>query len=104
MWRLCAGVLSLLIEGWVVGREQVRHGSKLVLRWHGGVVGRDSWVGGPGPVCIGGRGNAGKISPGLMTRGGCHNPSLSQVFWELVRDRYGRWSWCRHRDDWWRRS
>ena len=101
MWRLCAGVSSLLIDRWVVGREQVRHGCKLVLSWHG-EVGGGSLVRGLGPACVSDGSNTGEVSPGLSTRGGGHNPSLSQVFWELVRDRYGRWGW--HGDGWWRGS
>ena len=105
MWRLCAGVISLLVYRWVVGREQVRHGlhgSYLVLSRHG-EVGGGSQVRGLGPACVDGWGNTGEICSGLMTMGWGHNPSLSQMSWELVRGRTGyrcgRWGW--HGGVWW---
>ena len=77
--RLCAGVNSLLIDRWVVGREQVGHGlhgSYLVLSWHV-QVGGDSLERGLGPACVGDWSDTGEVSTGLITRGRGHNPSLS---------------------------
>ena len=77
MWRLCAGVNSLLIDRWVVGREQVRHGCKLVLSWHG-EVGGGSLVRGLGPACVSDGSNTGEPWPQYQGRGP-QSISLSSV-------------------------
>ena len=85
LWRLCACVIILLIDRWVVGREQVGHGSYLVLCWHGKVlvlrwhreVGGGSRVRGLEPARVGDWSNAGEVSTSIMTRGEGHDPSIS---------------------------
>ena len=84
MWRLCVGVVAVLVvgsgRGPVVGGEHVGHGGELVsCHGKGRVDGcREAWVG-CGTDC-------GKVGTGH--RGvGCQDPSFSQVPGELLLSR-----------------
>ena len=92
MWRLCVGVVAVLVvgsgRGPVVGGEHVGHGGELVSCHGGKLVSchgkgrvdgcREAWVG-CGTDC-------GKV--GIGHRGvGCQDPSFSQVPGELLLSR-----------------